>query len=141
MPTSTITQKELAKLMSGGDQSCLSVLYQRYGAMLYGILLRQHQSPQLAGKILLRTFMAAIGGHPVSMKEPNNLFCHLLKIALNISKSQTMTNPTINTVNTFIQSEFGLESFLRGNTISNNNIDQQELGLNLRKEIKKFRTE
>ncbi len=138
MPTSTITQKELAKLMSGGDQSCLSILYERYGAMLYGILLRQHQSPQLAGKILLRTFMAAIGGHYVTLKEPCNLFCHLLKIAMTISKSHTEVNPI---TNTFIQSEFGLESLLKRNAIPNNSKDQQELGQNLRKEIKKFRTE
>jgi len=138
MPTSTITQKELTKLMSGGDQSCLSILYERYGGMLYGILLRQHQSPQLAGKILLGTFMAAIGGHYVALKEPYNVFCHLLKIAMNISKNHTEVNST---TNTFIQSEFGLESFLKRNSIPNTSKDQQELGQNLRKEIKKFRIE
>jgi len=138
MPTSTITQKELAKLMSGGDESCLSILYERYGSMLYGILLRQHQSPQLAGKILLRTFMAAIGEHYVTVKEPYNLFCYLLKIAMNLSKIHIETNPA---PNTFVQSKIGLESFLKGNGMPHNSKDQQELGRNLRKEIKKFRTE
>lgn len=138
MPASTITQKELAELMYGGDQDCLSLLYQRYGAMLYGVLLRQHQSPQMAGRILLRTFMSAIGGHGATMKAPCNLFCHLLKIALKISKKQVIANPTTDAFN---QSEFGLESFLQGNAISNDSKAQQELGKNLRKEIMKFRTE
>lgn len=52
-----MTEKEILTALKQGDQSALETLYDQYGSVLYGVILRIVQSEVLADEVMQETFL------------------------------------------------------------------------------------
>ncbi len=107
-------------------------LFFRYGAAIYGILLRTLGHEKLAGEILIKTFLRAKTIGPEKDSRSGSCFRKLLAIAMSMA-ADCVTVPGTRT----IVQEKSLEGLLGQTLLSHD--DKYAMGREIRKKLSAFR--
>ncbi len=80
-----ISEEELVGLLRKGDQSAMGILYDKYAAALYGVILRIVHSEESAEDLLQETFVKIWMGFSSYDGSKGRLFTWMMRVARNLA--------------------------------------------------------
>lgn len=85
-------ETEIITALKGGDKNALSLVYDRYGAALYGVVLRIVQSPELAEEVVQDVFVKIFRNIGSYDENKGRFYTWALNVARNSAIDATRTS-------------------------------------------------
>lgn len=79
--TINISEKDLINGMLNNDQDCFADIYDRYAAMLFGMIMKWVKEEEKAEMLLHNTFVKAWNSKKLFNTETENFYCWLCRLA------------------------------------------------------------